>query len=131
MVDAEGATLGRLAAKIAVILRGKNKPVIYTPHGHGRFIVCGEWEKVKTYRKKIGSEKLCELQRISWGLAGCKRREPLLSKKPEALYACGARDGFQKYPWKTYVKEMKVYGAKNILTRPDAKSIRIKEIEGA
>ncbi|MBO8126489.1 MAG: 50S ribosomal protein L13 [Firmicutes bacterium] len=31
VVDAEGKTLGRLAAKVASILRGKHKPT-YTPH---------------------------------------------------------------------------------------------------
>lgn len=31
IVDAEGKTVGRLAAEIAKVLRGKNKPV-YTPH---------------------------------------------------------------------------------------------------
>lgn len=30
LVDAEGATLGRLATQVAMILRGKNKPQ-YTP----------------------------------------------------------------------------------------------------
>ena len=32
VVDAENQTVGRLAAEIAKVLRGKNKP-IYTPHG--------------------------------------------------------------------------------------------------
>ena len=31
VVDAEGQTLGRLAAEVAKVLRGKNKP-IFTPH---------------------------------------------------------------------------------------------------
>ena len=31
IIDAEGQTVGRLAAEVAKILRGKNKP-IYTPH---------------------------------------------------------------------------------------------------
>ena len=31
VVDAEGKTLGRLAAEVAKVLRGKNKPT-FTPH---------------------------------------------------------------------------------------------------
>ncbi len=31
VVDAEGQTLGRLASKVAIVLRGKHKPT-YTPH---------------------------------------------------------------------------------------------------
>lgn len=36
LVDAEGETLGRMASKIAMIIRGKNKPS-YTPH-----VDCGD-----------------------------------------------------------------------------------------
>ena len=31
VIDAQGQTLGRLATRVATILRGKHKP-IYTPH---------------------------------------------------------------------------------------------------
>ena len=34
VVDAEGQTLGRLASKVANVLRGKHKPT-YTPHIDG------------------------------------------------------------------------------------------------
>ena len=47
VVDANGAILGRLAAQIADILRGKNKP-IFTPHlDAGDFVVVINAEKVK------------------------------------------------------------------------------------
>jgi large subunit ribosomal protein L13 len=36
LVDAEGQTLGRLASKVAILLRGKNKPN-FTPH-----VDCGD-----------------------------------------------------------------------------------------
>ncbi len=36
VVDAEGQTLGRLAARVALVLRGKHKPT-YTPH-----VDCGD-----------------------------------------------------------------------------------------
>lgn len=46
VVDAEGAVLGRLAVKVANILRGKNKPV-FTPHlDAGDFVVVINAEKV-------------------------------------------------------------------------------------
>ena len=39
VIDANGAILGRLAAQVANVLRGKNKPV-YTPHlDAGDFVV--------------------------------------------------------------------------------------------
>ena len=47
LIDADGATLGRLATKAAMILRGKNKPQ-YTPHTDtGDFVVVINADKVK------------------------------------------------------------------------------------
>ncbi|MBA4150662.1 MAG: 50S ribosomal protein L13 [Verrucomicrobia bacterium] len=52
VIDADGAVLGRLAAQIADILRGKNKP-IYTPHlDAGDFVVVINAEKVRLTGKK-------------------------------------------------------------------------------
>jgi large subunit ribosomal protein L13 len=52
VIDAEGKTLGRLAAEIARILRGKNKPQ-YTPHVDvGDFVVVVNAEKVIVTGKK-------------------------------------------------------------------------------
>ena len=46
LIDAEGATLGRLATKAAMILRGKNKPQ-YTPNADtGDFVVIVNADKV-------------------------------------------------------------------------------------
>lgn len=52
VIDAEGAVLGRLAAQIANVLRGKDKPV-YTPHlDAGDFVVVINAEKVQVTGKK-------------------------------------------------------------------------------
>ena len=52
VVNADGAVLGRLAAQVANILRGKNKPV-YTPHlDAGDFVVVINAEKVVVTGKK-------------------------------------------------------------------------------
>jgi len=52
VVDANGAVLGRLAAQVANILRGKNKPV-FTPHlDAGDFVVVINAEKVVVTGKK-------------------------------------------------------------------------------
>ena len=46
LIDADGVTLGRLATKAAMILRGKNKPQ-YTPHTDtGDFVVIINADKV-------------------------------------------------------------------------------------
>ena len=52
VIDANGAVLGRLAAQIADILRGKDKP-IFTPHlDAGDFVVVINAEKVRLTGKK-------------------------------------------------------------------------------
>ena len=52
VIDANGAVLGRLAAQVADVLRGKNKPV-FTPHlDAGDFVVVINAEKVVVTGKK-------------------------------------------------------------------------------
>jgi large subunit ribosomal protein L13 len=52
LVDADGAILGRLAAKIAPILMGKHKPT-YTPHvDTGDYVIVLNAEKIKLTGKK-------------------------------------------------------------------------------
>src|SRR5579859_8074569 len=57
VINADGAVLGRLAAQIADILRGKNKP-IYTPHlDAGDFVVVINADKVLLTGKKETDKK--------------------------------------------------------------------------
>jgi large subunit ribosomal protein L13 len=52
VIDANGAVLGRLAAQVANVLRGKNKPV-YTPHlDAGDFVVVINADKIVVTGKK-------------------------------------------------------------------------------
>lgn len=53
IIDAEGKTLGRLAAEAAKILRGKNKP-IFTPHvDTGDHVIIVNADKVALTGKKL------------------------------------------------------------------------------
>jgi large subunit ribosomal protein L13 len=57
VIDANGAVLGRLAAQVANVLRGKNKPV-YTPHlDAGDFVVVINAAKVIVTGKKETNKK--------------------------------------------------------------------------
>ena len=52
LIDADGAVLGRLAVKVANILRGRNKPT-YTPHvDTGDYVIIINAEKVEVTGKK-------------------------------------------------------------------------------
>jgi large subunit ribosomal protein L13 len=53
VVDAEGQTLGRLASRIAPILKGKHKPT-YSPHlDCGDFVIIVNAEKVRVTGQKL------------------------------------------------------------------------------
>ena len=53
VVDAEGQTLGRLAANISKVLMGKNKPT-YTPHiDCGDYIIIVNAQKVNLTGNKL------------------------------------------------------------------------------
>lgn len=52
VIDAEGVVLGRLATRVADVLRGKNKPV-FTPHlDTGDFVVVVNADKVRLTGRK-------------------------------------------------------------------------------
>ena len=56
VIDATGKTLGRLAAEVVQLLRGKHKP-IYSPHFDvGDFVVVVNASKVKVSGKKRGKK---------------------------------------------------------------------------
>lgn len=53
LIDATDQTLGRLSAKLAMILQGKNKPV-YTPHiDTGDFVVVVNVDKMRVTGRKL------------------------------------------------------------------------------
>ena len=57
VVDAQGQTLGRLATRVATILRGKHKP-IFTPHVDcGDYVVIINAEKIHTTGQKMTQKK--------------------------------------------------------------------------
>lgn len=53
LIDAEGVVLGRLAAQIALILRGKNKPIFTPSVDCGDNVIVINAEKVKLTGKKL------------------------------------------------------------------------------
>ena len=56
LVDADGKTLGRLAAKVATLLRGKHKPT-FTPHvDTGDHVVIVNAEKIRLTVNKMEDE---------------------------------------------------------------------------
>ena len=84
LVDADGQTLGRLASKIAILLRGKHKPS-FTPHVDcGDNVVVINAEKIHLSGKKWEAKVY---QRFTGYPGGQRSRtaEEMLDKKPTSL----------------------------------------------
>jgi large subunit ribosomal protein L13 len=90
VINADGAVLGRLAAQVANILRGKNKPV-YTPHlDAGDFVVVINAEKVVVTGKKETNKRFMTYS----GWKGGERYasvEQVRAKQPERLITHAVR----------------------------------------
>lgn len=82
VVDAEGKTLGRLAARLAVVLRGKHKP-IYTPGmDTGDFVVVVNAGKVAVTGNKLMDKTYYHHTNYPGGIRSITL-EKLIEKKPE------------------------------------------------
>lgn len=79
ILDAKDVVLGRLASKVATILRGKHKPN-FTPHvDNGDFVIVINAEKVKITGKKAEQK----LYRKHSGYIGGLKEIPFKRKKEE------------------------------------------------
>ena len=84
VIDAEDKTLGKLAAEVAMILRGKKKP-IYTPHVDcGDYVVVVNAEKVAVTGKKENQKIYRSHSGYPGGLKETTLAE-LRAKKPEEI----------------------------------------------
>lgn len=83
LIDAEGEILGRLATKIANILRGKHKPE-YTPHvDTGDFVVVINADKIRVSGNKLTDKKYYRHSGFPGGLKITSFKE-LMEKNPIA-----------------------------------------------
>ena len=84
VVDAEGQTLGRLAAEVAKVLRGKNKPE-FTPHiDTGDNVIVINAEKIKVTGKKLDQKVYYHHSDYVGGMKETTLRE-MMAKKPEKV----------------------------------------------
>ena len=85
LIDAEGAVLGRLAALVAMRLRGKHKPQ-FTPHiDCGDHVVIVNAEKVRITGKKIDQSIFYYHTGYPGGIKGQSARQRLAGKRPEQV----------------------------------------------
>ena len=85
VVDAEGQTLGRLATRLADVLRGKGKPQ-FTPHvDTGDFVVVVNAEKIAVTGKKLDEKMYYRHSGYPGGLTERPLREQLERRPTEVL----------------------------------------------
>ncbi|MBQ0026349.1 MAG: 50S ribosomal protein L13 [Lachnospiraceae bacterium] len=90
VVDAEGQTLGRLAANVAAVLRGKNKPT-FTPHvDTGDYVIVINAAKISVTGKKLDDKVYLSHSEYVGGLKETTLRE-MLAKKPEKVIEMAVR----------------------------------------
>jgi large subunit ribosomal protein L13 len=108
VVDASDQTLGRLSAKLAMILQGKNKPV-YTPHmDTGDFVVVVNVDKMRITGRKLD-------QKVYYrhtGYAGGQK-------------ATTMRDMMDRHPERVLTHAVKGMLPKNRLSRAQLKKLKI------
>jgi len=84
VVDAAGLPLGRVAAEVAAILRGKKKP-IYTPHvDTGDYVIVINADKVRVTGKKLDQKIYFRHSDYVGGVKTLTLRE-MMNKKPEMV----------------------------------------------
>ena len=109
VVDAEGQTLGRLAAEIAKVLRGKNKPE-FTPHvDTGDYVVVVNASKVKFTGKKMLQKVYYNHSDYVGGMRETTLAE-MMQKKPEKVVELAVKGMLPKGPLgRQMYKKLHVY----------------------
>ena len=85
VVDATGMTLGRLAAEVAKVLRGKNK-AIFTPHiDTGDYVIVINAEKISATGRKLDQKIYYQHSAYVGGMKETTLREKLNKKPVEVI----------------------------------------------
>lgn len=109
VVDAEGQTLGRLATRIATILRGKHKPT-FAPHlDTGDFVIVINADKIEVTGKKLDTIVYYRHSGYPGGLRERTLREQL-QKFPERPIETAVKGMLPKNSLgRNMIKKLKVY----------------------
>ena len=109
LINAENAIVGRLAAYISKLLRGKTKSQ-YTPHmDNGDFVIITNIEKIKFSGKKLKNKKY---YRHTNHPGGIKETTPLIlmNKKPEEVLKLAVKRMLPSGPLsKKQMSKLKIY----------------------
>ena len=113
VVDATDQTLGRLAARIAPILKGKHKPT-YTPHlDCGDFVIVVNADKVRVTGRKLDQKFYYRHSGYPGGISSISLRDQL-AKFPERVIQAAVKGMLPKNRLgRQMMKKIKVYAGDN------------------
>ena len=109
VVDAKDQTLGRLATQIAILLRGKHKPM-FTPNiDVGDYVIVINCDKVRVTGRKLDQERYYWHSGYPGGLRSRSLRDQM-EKFPERVIEAAVRGMLPKNKLgRQMIKKMKVY----------------------
>ena len=114
VVDANGVVLGRLAAEISKLLRGKHKPNYVTNLDCGDYVVVINADKVKLTGKKLTDKKY--FKHTGW-IGGIKETTPakiLAGNFPERVIIKAVERMISRNPMgRQQMTKLKVYAGEN------------------
>jgi large subunit ribosomal protein L13 len=90
VVDAEGQTLGRVASKVATILRGKHKPIYSPSVDTGDFVIVINAEKIAVTGNRLDQKEYHRHSGYPGGLTTINLRTQL-QQKPERVLQAAVR----------------------------------------
>jgi large subunit ribosomal protein L13 len=109
VVDAEGQTLGRLASKVASILRGKHKPTFSPSVDAGDFVIVINADKIAVTGRRLDQKEYHRHSGYQGGLTTISLRTQLQTK-PERVLQAAVRGMLPKNALgRAQYKKLKVY----------------------
>jgi large subunit ribosomal protein L13 len=90
LVDAEGMTLGRIASRLAPILRGKHKPIYSPSVDCGDYVIVINAEKIKVTGRRLDQKIYYTHSGYLGGLKQISLRDQL-ADKPERVIEAAVR----------------------------------------
>ena len=109
VIDAEGQTLGRVATKVATVLKGKHKPT-YTPHVDcGDYVIVINASKVNLTGNKLEDKMYYDHSGYTGGLRE-RNAKTMIEKYPEEMIERAVKGMLPKGPLgRQMIKKLFVY----------------------
>ncbi|MCL6099323.1 MAG: 50S ribosomal protein L13 [Bacteroidetes bacterium] len=113
LVDAKDQVLGRLAAKVARVIRGKNKPVFTPNTDTGDFVVVINADKIRLTGKRE-TQKTYFSHSMYPGGAKLKSFAEVMNQKPEFVFETAVKGMLPKTKLgRKLIKKLKVYAGES------------------